>query len=324
MRAKQSKRQRISTGGQSGQTQPEPHEFEDIFETDLQGMSMDEKVTLLLSKASVNESRVSAIQNKLDAVLNIRSRVTTVENVIRSQNDRLKFLEYRSIDLEARSRRKNILFKGIIEQRRENCFTEVRTLIHEDLRIDRDMCLERAHRLGRFDRSKTWPIIVAFRDFCDTQEILHASSNLRGTGYGISRDYPYEISKARQSLWKQYTSTREANSNRKVTLEFPARLCIDGVLVADTFPDWYPILRGSRISCTPQTQSSENNDNTVHSNTGSVTGLTGDRASSRQIPTMQPLSLGQQIDSASRETANLIDLGERLMPTQRSPQILTQ
>ena len=219
VRGKQSKRQRISTGGQSGPTQPEPHEFEDIFETDIQGMSMDEKVTLLLSKASVNESRVSAIQNKLDAVLNVRSRVTAVENVIRSQNDRLKLLEYRSIDLEARSRRKNLLFKGIPEQRRENCFTEVRRLIHEDLRIDRDMYLERAHRLGRFHSTKTRPIIVAFRDFCDTQEILDASSNLRGTGFGISRDYPYEISKARQSLWNQYKSTREANSNRKVTCQ---------------------------------------------------------------------------------------------------------
>ena len=137
MRAKQSKRQRISTVGQSGQTQPEPHELKDIFETDLQGMSMDEKVTLLLSKASVNESRVSAIQSKLDAVLNIRSRVTAVENVIRSQNNRLKLLEYRSIDLEARSSRRNLLFKDIPEQRRESCFTEVRRLIHEDLRINR-------------------------------------------------------------------------------------------------------------------------------------------------------------------------------------------
>ena len=94
--------------------------------------------------------------------------------------------------------------------------------------------------------------------------------------------------------------------------------------MADAFPDWYPILRSSRISCPPQTQSSENNDNTVRSNTGSVTGLTGDSASSRQIPSMRPLSLGQQIDSASRDTTNLIDLVDSQMPTQRSPQMQTQ
>ena len=76
-------------------------------------LSTDQKLSLILSKLSVNEGRVGYIQNKLDTVLNIRSRVTAVENVIRSQNDRLKLLEYRSIDLEARSRRNNLLFKGI-------------------------------------------------------------------------------------------------------------------------------------------------------------------------------------------------------------------
>ena len=76
-------------------------------------LSTDQKLSLILSKLSVNEGRVGYIQNKLDTVLNIRSRVTAVENVIRSQNNRLKLLEYRSIDLEARSRRNNLLFKGI-------------------------------------------------------------------------------------------------------------------------------------------------------------------------------------------------------------------
>ena len=87
--------------------------------------------------------------------------------------DRLKLLEYRSIDLEARSRRKNILFKGIPENRRENCFEVVRNVIQDNLNIDRDMYLERAHRLGRFDNNKTQPIIVAFRDFCDVEDILN-------------------------------------------------------------------------------------------------------------------------------------------------------
>lgn len=147
--------------------------------------------------------------------MNIRSRVTAVENVIRSQHDRLKLLGYRSIDLEARSRRKNLLFKGIPEKRRENCFEEVRRVTREELGIERDMYLVRAHRLERFDSSKTRPIIVAFRDFCDTLEILGASPSLKGTGYGIFRDYPSEISKARQSLWKQYKTMREANPRKK-------------------------------------------------------------------------------------------------------------
>ena len=183
VRGKLSNRQRISSWGQSGpNNQPETQDDE-LFETDFQDLSTDQKLSLILSKLSVNEGSVGYIQNKLDTVL--------------------KLLEYRSIDLEARSRRNNLLFKGISEQRRENCFAEVRRFIQEELQIDKDFYLERAHRLGRFSSTKTRPIIVAFRDYYDTQEILDASSLLRGTEYGISRDYPSEISKARQSLWKQ-------------------------------------------------------------------------------------------------------------------------
>ena len=218
----------------------------------------------------------------------------------------MKLLEYRSIDLEARSRKNNLLFKGISEQRRENCFAEVRRFIQEELRINKDFYLERAHRLGRFSSTKTRPIIIAFRDYYDTQEILDASSLLRGTEYGISRDYPSEISKARQSLWKQYKITREANPGKKVTFEFPARICVDGVVVRDGFPDWYPILQGSRVSCSQQTQ--ENYATSMCSETGSV------RNESSNI---RPLSMGQQIDSLLRDTTDTTDLHRSQMPTQQ-------
>ena len=103
VRGKQSKRQRISSGGQSGSNNQPETQDDELFETDFQDLSTDQKLSLIPSKLSVNEGRVGYIQNKLDTVLNSRSRVTAVENVIRSQNDRLKLLEFRSIDLEAQA-----------------------------------------------------------------------------------------------------------------------------------------------------------------------------------------------------------------------------
>ena len=114
-------RQRIITGDESNALiglMDEPPNYDSL--------TKDEKLSLLLTKVSLNEGRVEQIQNKLDTVPDLKQRVTTVERVIRSNTDRLKVLEYRSIDLEARSRRKNILFKGIPESRQENCFAEVR------------------------------------------------------------------------------------------------------------------------------------------------------------------------------------------------------
>lgn len=249
VRGKQSKRQRVSSSGQSGSFSQAQLNADADENCDYGLMTNDEKLTLILSKVSVNESRVSLIQTKLDSVLNIKSRVSAIENVLKSQHDRLKLLEYRSLDIEARSRRRNLLFKGIPENRRENCFEVVRDFICHNLRINTDMYLERAHRLGRFNINRTRPIIVAFRDFCDTEEILRATSILKGSNYGVSRDYPNEIAKARQSLWMQFKDIRGNNPNKKVSLGYPAKIIVDGDTVIDKFPDWFSVLDGSRVSC---------------------------------------------------------------------------
>ena len=197
-------------------------------------------------------------------------------------------MEYRFLDIEARSRRHNLLFKGIAEDRRENCFDKVRRFIREELNIERDLYLERAHRLGKYIHGKTRLIIVAFRDFYDIEEILGSAPNLRGTAYGVSRDYPSggyyahmavspgtirydkfeqqrvsrdcpnEISKARNSLWKQFKDIRENNKNKKVSLGFPATIMVDNAVVVDLFPDWFEILRGSRVDLAPEKNESRN------------------------------------------------------------------
>ena len=104
-RGKKSKRQRISSCGLSGPAD-QPLDDGELFENDVGDVNTDQKLSLILSKLSVNESRVGSMQSKLNAMMDIRSRVALSENVVRSQHVRLKLLEYRSIDLEARSRRK--------------------------------------------------------------------------------------------------------------------------------------------------------------------------------------------------------------------------
>ena len=91
-----------------------------------------------------------------------------------------------------------------------------------------------------------------------------------------------------------------------MTLEFPARICVDGALVADAFPDWYPILQGSRVNCPPQNRSSDNSDSSTRSDTGSVTGLAGSRVNTRDNPNTIPALMGQQIKSTLRDIADIV------------------
>ena len=64
---------------------------------------------------------VIKVEKKLNTTVGLNSRMTQAETVIRSHNDRLKLLEYKSIDIEARSRRNNLLFKGLAKERDDNC-----------------------------------------------------------------------------------------------------------------------------------------------------------------------------------------------------------
>lgn len=83
------KRQRISTGGKSNELNlpfDEPPNYD--------ALTSEDKISLILSKVSLNEGRVIEIQNKLEAVIDLKRRVDSVERVLRSNTDRIKLLEY--------------------------------------------------------------------------------------------------------------------------------------------------------------------------------------------------------------------------------------
>ena len=85
------------------------------------------------------------------------SRVTSVEHhvshLLQDRNDtniRLKVLEYKSIDAEARSRRDNLIFRGIPEVLViENCEDIIKSFLRDELHIEPSVCVQRAHRIGR-------------------------------------------------------------------------------------------------------------------------------------------------------------------------------
>ena len=101
------KRQRISTG-----TSHELSDDDDDF-ADFMKLSLDHKMVVMFKKVYSTEAKID----------DLNSRVQSMEGVMSAHEKRIKLLEYRSIDLEARSSRRNLLFKGIREYGTvENCF----------------------------------------------------------------------------------------------------------------------------------------------------------------------------------------------------------
>ena len=96
----------------------------------------------------------------------MNEKLGEVIEVTNTQSNVLRTLAYRCIDLEARSRRNNLIFWGILENPGENCFQIIRDFIQHNLDLDSDsIYLARAHRLGPRKigiRDPRRPIIVNF------------------------------------------------------------------------------------------------------------------------------------------------------------------
>ena len=128
-----------------------------------------------------------------------------------------------------------------------------------------DFYVDRIHRLGSLHRAKQRNanqnprrhIIVAFNNYSSTEIIMETAYMLKGTNFSVTRDYPKENVEARKGLMPLYREQRQIRGN-KVSLEFPAKLVVNGKIIADAFPDWYNVLQTDRLRmlnenfmCTP-------------------------------------------------------------------------
>ena len=186
------------------------HETGSVDIEEFSKMSTDEKLLALFSKLSVMEGK----QNCLHAVMSpAQEKIEVVENCVNIHARKIKMLSYRSIDLEARSRRNNLIFRGLADMPSENCAELIADFLELELElIITSSQIARAHRLGSLMRARSRyavtrrPVIVAFKDYTLTETIMNAASKLSGSGFRIERDYPMEIAEARQRLWPMLKS----------------------------------------------------------------------------------------------------------------------
>lgn len=133
---------------------------------------------------------------------------------------------------------------NIDESRDEKTDIALRELIRDKLGIEKEVAIQRSHRLGakRDGQTKPRPIIAGLRDYPDVELVMSRASRLRGTRIGISRDYPDEIRRARQKMEGQRRQAR--TDGKRATIAYPAKLIIDGHVTRDEFPDWNTVLFG--------------------------------------------------------------------------------
>ena len=109
-------------------------------------------------------------------------------------------------DLENRSRRNNIIIHGTDEDAKETWSgteEKVKEFLRNNLQIELQGNIQRAHRLGRvrYDQ-KPRPIMVCLSDWKDKDKIMLSTPKLKNTIFSVSEDFSNGTREARRNLVK--------------------------------------------------------------------------------------------------------------------------
>lgn len=232
------------------------HETPNVSRENFASSSMDSKLLLMFDELRfIRQEQVSgslAVTRFQQQMCGLNDKLNQVIQVTNFQTDFMKSIAYKSIDMEARSRRNNLVFRGFLENTGEDCIQLIRDFLQNRLAIDsRHIYIARAHRLGRLAPNRRYqsrPIIVNFRDYGDTELIMGKVRMLKGTPFSVDFDFPREIQEARGRLWSRLKQLRHENPRSKVQIVYPAKLLQDGRLVHDELPEWNRYVGSNRLS----------------------------------------------------------------------------
>ena len=141
------------------------------------------------AKASVPDTMSS------DTVTDLQNQLTKCQNDYSDLHEKMNLLE-------SYSRRNNLIFEGLPENKNEDLNRSLRQIL-SDLSLDLDMLIVACHRLGPYNHKSMKPraIIVKFMKFTDRNAVWGKRTLLKGTKTWIKEDYPHDIEKRRQELW---------------------------------------------------------------------------------------------------------------------------
>lgn len=168
---------------------------------------LDQKLANLATKEDLANltKKVEALQKENS---DLRVEIDTLRRNERSMMSKL-------VDLESRSRRNNLIFKGlkVPENTRDYAFC-VRKFCSEVLGSDDKLYVNRAHPLGK-SRST---IIAHLPNDEDIQYVMSRVGILKNTGYVVHRDFPQEIREKRAKLIQVRAEVERVTGRRRMTL----------------------------------------------------------------------------------------------------------
>ena len=177
------------------------------------------------------ESSAKGIKDLKAEVSDLKDSIEFTENVIEQKVEKLEtelddlkvkvpeiwdyqinpdYIQHNLVELEDRSRQNNLRINGIeVEEGETWEISEEKAtkVFKEKLGIDKDVMIERAHRMKRNykDKDKKRPrtIILRLANFKDKSVILKNVNKLKGNDVYINEDFSRETTELSKKLWDE-------------------------------------------------------------------------------------------------------------------------
>jgi len=177
---------------------------------------LDQKLANLVTKEDMEQlsAKVTSLQEENVAL----------KKELQALKRQDKMIKEKLVDLEGRSRRNNLIFKGLRADSRTRDFRQVvRQFCIEKLDTG-NVWVNRAHPLGR-DPST---IIAHLPDDSEVELIMSRVKMLKGTSYVVHRDFPQEVRLKRSRLAAVRAEVERVAGRRRMPLVHD-HLILDGV-----------------------------------------------------------------------------------------------
>lgn len=176
---------------------------------------------LMAGLSSLLDLKLSKLATKED-LINLSKKVETLETENKLLREELASIKRQErlvldkvVDLESRSRRNNLIFKGMKVPQNTTDFCQIVRKFCTDVLGSRDtLWVNRAHPLGR---DKT-TLIAHIPEDAEINFIMSRVRRLKDTGYTVHRDFPQEIREKRAKLVKVRTEVERVAGRRKMPL----------------------------------------------------------------------------------------------------------
>ena len=109
----------------------------------------------------------------------------------------------------------------------QHCMEKLYDLMENELGLQNARAIQfhRVHRVGRYNRTKTRPIVAKFAFYPDRERVRAAAKNLEGTNYSIGQQFPKEIQDRRRRLVPLMKKAKGEGKQAYISVD---KLYIDG------------------------------------------------------------------------------------------------